>query len=194
MWFQLRLSALLLATIAVWYSTSPQYSASQSELPHVILVKLHPPVYSHLAQTARIMGDVTLEVTVHPDGTIESVTSISGHPMLAEAAVDSARHSDFECRGCGTSNASLNLTFSFQESQESDPGPCCCSRNPTNPQYHAPPLSTASQTENHVTVIGRPSCLCPDACTQKWAEESSRFRSPKCLYLWRCGHRTVNIY
>ena len=31
------------------------------------------------------------------------------------------------------------------------------------------------------------------ACTEKWAEEHSHFRSPKCLYLWKCGHRKISI-
>lgn len=191
MWFQMKLLALLLATVGL---ASPQYSASQTEPPHVVLTKLFPPVYSRVAQQAMIAGDVKLEVTVHPDGTIDSVTSISGHPMLAQAALDSAKQSRFECRGCGESNASLYLTFSFQPSQEMDRDPCCCSRDPANPQYHAPPLSTFSQTEDHITVTGKPGCICPDACTQKVADEHSSFRSPKCLYLWKCGHRTIYIY
>jgi TonB family protein len=193
--FQMRLSTLLLATVVLSYSASPQYSASQTELPHVVLTKLFPPVYSHVAQEALIAGDVKLEVTVHPDGSIESVSSISGHPMLAQAALDSAKQSRFECRACGATNASLYLTFSFRPSQEMDPDPCCCSRDPANPHYHASPISTASQTtEDHITVIGQPGCMCPDACTQKWADEQSRFRSGKCLYLWKCGHRIIYIY
>jgi outer membrane biosynthesis protein TonB len=84
MWFQRKLSTLLLATIALWYSASSQYSVSQAEPPHAILTKLFPPVYSHVVQEATIAGDVKLAVTVHPDGTIESVTSISGNPMLAK--------------------------------------------------------------------------------------------------------------
>jgi hypothetical protein len=191
--FQARLSALLIVTIAFSYSASTQDSAPQAEQPRAVLTKLFPPVYSHLAQQAMIAGDVKLEVAIHPDGTIESVTSISGPPMLTQAAVDSARQSQFECRSCGASNARLYLTFSFQPSPEMNPDPCCCSRDPASPGYHAPPLSKVSQTADRITVTGQPPCLCPDACTAAWAETHSRFRSAKCLYLWKCGRRFIGI-
>jgi TonB family protein len=201
MWFRLKRSVLLLATIALWYWASPQCSVAQGEpddasrAPHAVLTKLFPPVYSPLARQAMIPGDVKLKVTVHPDGSIESVTSISGHPMLAQAALDSAKQSQFECRGCGASNGSLSLTFSFQPSQETNPDPCCCSHDPTEPRVNAAPTSTVSQTEDHITIAttGPPSCMCPDACTAAWAEAHSRFRSAKCIYLWKCGKRFIGI-
>jgi len=191
--FQLRHSALLLVAIAVSYSASPQRSTSQAEIPHVVLTKLFPPVYPPLAQEALIQGDVKVDVTVHPDGTVEDVIVISGHPMLIEAAIDSSKQSQFECRGCGASNARLHLTFSFQPSPKMDPNPCCCSRGPANPGYHDPPQSKASQMGDHITVTGRPPCMCPDACEIAWAESHSRFRSAKCLYLWKCGRRFIGL-
>lgn len=198
MWL-LNAPALLLATIALLPSTSHQFSVAQagahdaSLAPHAVLTKLFPPTYPPLARQAMIAGDVKLEVSAHPDGSIESVTSISGHPMLVQAALDSAKQSQFECRGCAASNGSLSLTFSFQVSQETNPDRCWCTYDPAKPRNYTASIPALTQTEDHITITTPPSCTCPDACDIKWAEEHSKFRSAKCLFLWKCGRRVVSI-
>jgi TonB family protein len=62
-----------------------------------ILVSLSKLVYPPLARQANIYGEVKVAVTVRPDGTSEAVVE-SGHPMLKQAALDSATQSHFECR------------------------------------------------------------------------------------------------
>jgi hypothetical protein len=58
--------ALLLATIALWYSASPQFLVAQTDDPHlapqVVLSKLFSPVYPPLARQALIGGDVKVMV------------------------------------------------------------------------------------------------------------------------------------
>ncbi|HXU09909.1 MAG TPA: energy transducer TonB [Blastocatellia bacterium] len=49
------------------------------------------PVYPELMKKIRLQGDVSIEVIVSPDGRVESARAVSGHPMLASAAVDAAR-------------------------------------------------------------------------------------------------------
>ena len=49
------------------------------------------PVYPELMRRIRLQGDVSVEVIVSPDGRVESARAVSGHPMLASAAVDAAR-------------------------------------------------------------------------------------------------------
>lgn len=49
------------------------------------------PGYPELAKKIRLQGDVSVEVIVSPDGRVESARAVSGHPMLASAAVDAAR-------------------------------------------------------------------------------------------------------
>src|SRR5262245_13552598 len=68
--------------------------------PQVVLEKLTPPAYPQMAKIAQIAGEVVLKVYVHPDGSIESVTALSGHPILIQAAVESANRSQFKCSGC----------------------------------------------------------------------------------------------
>jgi len=49
------------------------------------------PLYPALARQARIQGQVVLRAIISRDGTIENLQVISGHPMLAPAAVEAVR-------------------------------------------------------------------------------------------------------
>jgi len=49
------------------------------------------PEYPALARQARIQGTVVLQATIGKDGAIESLTLVSGHPMLAPAAIDAVK-------------------------------------------------------------------------------------------------------
>ena len=49
------------------------------------------PAYPPLAKAARISGSVVVEVTADEEGNVISVRSISGHPLLKDAAVNAAR-------------------------------------------------------------------------------------------------------
>ena len=46
------------------------------------------PVYPPLARTARIQGEVVLFAVISRSGSIDNLRVVSGHPMLAPAAVD----------------------------------------------------------------------------------------------------------
>jgi TonB family protein len=89
--------------------------AASTETPQtgVVLVKLSPPLYPPLARQARIMGDVKVYVHVRKDGSVESAELFSGRPMLAPTALQSARQSQFECRGCGDEVSSYSMTYTF---------------------------------------------------------------------------------
>ena len=56
-----------------------------------LLVRKVNPVYPPLARQARISGTVVLRVIIGTDGSIESLTLVSGHPMLAPAAIDAVK-------------------------------------------------------------------------------------------------------
>jgi protein TonB len=49
------------------------------------------PVYPPLARSARISGVVRLIGTIAKDGTIQNLQLVSGHPMLAQAAMEAVR-------------------------------------------------------------------------------------------------------
>ncbi|HTS38678.1 MAG TPA: energy transducer TonB [Candidatus Solibacter sp.] len=55
------------------------------------LIRRVQPVYPPLARTARIQGPVVLEAVISKSGTIEHLQLISGHPMLAPAAIEAVK-------------------------------------------------------------------------------------------------------
>ena len=55
------------------------------------LVKQPVPVYPPLAKAARIQGTVQLSVLIGPDGTVQDVQLLSGHPLLVQAATDAVK-------------------------------------------------------------------------------------------------------
>jgi hypothetical protein len=73
------LEVMVLGTAVVMWSLMPSLlgSAQDSEATSgVILSKLSPPVYPPLARQTMIGGDVTVKVSLRPDGTVESVTPV----------------------------------------------------------------------------------------------------------------------
>lgn len=101
-------------------------SASGSDTPQagVVLSKLSDPAYPPLARQARIAGDVDLMLAIRRDGSVESAVVVSGHPMLTQAALDSARLSQFECQGCGNAVTSYALKYTFQIAPSDPPKDC----------------------------------------------------------------------
>jgi protein TonB len=49
------------------------------------------PTYPPLARSARIQGTVVLQAMISKAGTIENLRLLSGHPMLAPAAIEAVR-------------------------------------------------------------------------------------------------------
>jgi protein TonB len=56
-----------------------------------LLVRKVNPAYPPLARQARIQGQVVLRAVISKDGSIEGLTLVSGHPMLAPAAIDAVK-------------------------------------------------------------------------------------------------------
>jgi len=92
-----------------------QTSAQISPAPQgrVVLSKLSPAVYPPLARAPRVSGDVEIALRIGPDGSVESAQVVKGHPLLKEAALDSARKSKFECRECGEAPVPYSILYTF---------------------------------------------------------------------------------
>src|SRR6185312_11586438 len=93
----------LIAMVAIGFSvTAVQMILAQTPQQEIYVepAELSPPKYPPLARTARVSGDVKLELQLLPDGAVSSVHVLSGHPLLAPAAVESAKASRFVCYGC----------------------------------------------------------------------------------------------
>ena len=158
--------------------TLAQGSSADETKPEVVLTELSPPVYPPLARAARITGDVELQLLIRKDGVVDTAQVVSGHPLLRQAAVDSAQKSQFECRGC-QGITTYFLTYTFVIGDECHNAPDCSAVGERPPEIRHWP--------NHVAVTVDPWCTCDPA----GEITRIRWRSARCLYLWRCGSRVI---
>lgn len=174
-------AAILVFSIAVAKSASQTANTNETQ-NNVVLSKLFRPVYPPLALLTRLTGDVELALEVRMDGSLESVNAISGHPILQDAALDSARRSLFECRDCRGGSQSLHLIYSFQLGLP----PKCSSETSkaSNADEKQEDQPRVIHSQNRITVIDQGTGTCGD---MTFAPHKKKARKLKCLYLWRCG-------
>lgn len=144
------------------------------------IVRLSQPLYPLLARQAHMIGDAVILLSIGQDGVIESVMAESGHPLLRQAALDSAQQSRYECRGCREPVTSFRLVYTFQLVWTN----CCTAADGgPNKSQQDRPYPQIAQSGNHVTVADQLICTCDKAA------QMGKARSVKCLYLWRCSSR-----
>jgi hypothetical protein len=143
-----------------------QIAASQK--PELIWESFQAPEYPRNAQIAHISGPIAVEFTLNEDGT-GSIGKVTGHPLLAAAAVESIKASRFRCSHCGRESAfTVEFNFGFAEHT--------CEETKHHPAYTA-----ALKDANDVSVIAEP------VCTEDPGAVYAKVRSVRCLYLWKCG-------
>jgi protein TonB len=77
--------------VAVPKVATPQRVRVSSGVFQGFKVRDVKPNYPPLARQARIQGTVVLHAVISKDGSIEGLTLVSGHPMLAPAAIDAVK-------------------------------------------------------------------------------------------------------
>jgi TonB family protein len=147
---------------------------AQDERPSVTVVKLGDSIYPPMALAARVSGEVKLNVTITPDGSEIAITVQSGPAMLRQAAVDSATRAVFRANG-NASGGTYPVTCRFVLE---DATKCGDERDSSYPHI--------GFDQNVVTITEQPALICDPAGTVA----TVRFRSIRCLYLWRCGYKT----
>ena len=92
--------------------------------------------------------------------------------------------SGVECKNCREPSTSYHMTYNFELGDALD-----CKGIDANGYgiYDASADTKVSQSQDIVTVRGRPYAICDPAERISFA----KFRSAKCLYLWRCGKRPL---
>jgi len=77
------------------------------------------PVYPAIAKAARIEGTVVVEATISKDGVVEHAHVVSGHPMLAAAAlsaIQQARYQPYRLNGDPVEvETTINVIFRLNE-------------------------------------------------------------------------------
>jgi protein TonB len=84
-------SVLSSTPVAVPKIATPQRVRVSSGVSTGLLVRKVPPTYPPLARQARIQGVVILQAQISKEGNIENLQLISGHPMLAPAAIEAVK-------------------------------------------------------------------------------------------------------
>jgi protein TonB len=84
-------SVLSSTPVAVPKIATPQRVRVSSGVFAGLLVKRVQPNYPPLARQARIQGVVILQAQISKDGNIENLQLVSGHPMLAPAAIEAVK-------------------------------------------------------------------------------------------------------
>jgi TonB family protein len=137
----------------------------------VVPISVPQPVYPPIAESARVTGDVVVTVVVRPDGGVASAAVESGAPLLREVALKAAQQAQYECRGCTEPGTPLSLVFTFRIFGRDEPKP-------------ATGLAFDQQGGATVNVVGEVGYWWEGAV---FSQIVARVRSPKCLWLWRCG-------
>jgi periplasmic protein TonB len=84
-------SVLSSTPVAIPKIATPQRVRVSSGVSTGLLVRKVPPTYPPLARQARIQGVVILQAQISKEGNIENLQLISGHPMLAPAAIEAVK-------------------------------------------------------------------------------------------------------
>jgi periplasmic protein TonB len=84
-------SVLSSTPVAVPKIATPQRVRVSAGVTAGLLVKRVQPAYPPLARQARIQGTVVLQAQISKTGDIENLQLISGHPMLAPAAIEAVK-------------------------------------------------------------------------------------------------------
>jgi protein TonB len=84
-------SVLSATPVAVPKIATPQRVRVSSGVVSGLLLRKVQPNYPPLARQARIQGTVVLQAQISKEGAIENLQLISGHPMLAPAAIEAVK-------------------------------------------------------------------------------------------------------
>jgi protein TonB len=77
--------------VAVPKVATPQRVRVSQGVTQGLLLRKIQPAYPPLARQARIQGSVLLQAEISKDGSIQNLRLISGHPMLAPAAIEAVK-------------------------------------------------------------------------------------------------------
>jgi protein TonB len=84
-------SVLSSTPVAVPKIATPTRVRVSSGVSTGLLIRKVPPTYPPLARQARIQGVVVLQAQISKEGNIQNLQLISGHPMLAPAAIEAVK-------------------------------------------------------------------------------------------------------
>ncbi|HYM77862.1 MAG TPA: energy transducer TonB [Candidatus Dormibacteraeota bacterium] len=103
-----------------------------------LLITKVAPVYPQLARQARIQGTVTLQAVIDKDGNIDNLQLISGHPMLATAAIEAVKQWKYKPYVLNGQAVAVDTQIQVNFSLQKDP-PAAGSSPPADAQPKSEP-------------------------------------------------------
>src|SRR5436309_2839650 len=91
----LRSTGLLAVIAALGIAEGPPKKITQAEALNAVVSKVQPE-YPAMAKQLRISGAVELDVMIGENGAVESVTPISGNPVLTRPTADALKKWKFK--------------------------------------------------------------------------------------------------
>jgi protein TonB len=85
------IGGMINSTAAIPKAATPQRVRVSAGVQTGLLIKRVQPNYPPLARQARIQGQVVLQAEISKEGAIQNLQLISGHPMLAPAAIEAVK-------------------------------------------------------------------------------------------------------
>jgi protein TonB len=85
------IGGIINSTAAIPKVATPQRVRVSQGVSTGLLIRKVQPNYPPLARQARIQGQVVLQAEISKEGTIQNLQLISGHPMLAPAAIEAVK-------------------------------------------------------------------------------------------------------
>lgn len=179
---QLKLIGILAAIIcpAMAQNAPPTPQNSTRQQTGAVLVIFSEPTFPQMAKIADVAGEVRVIVTVYPDGKSDAHIEV-GIPLLNQAALESAKQSQFACDACSVPSQYV-LVYSFERTHNGD----CCNNtsSPVHVTQMPPSVDEQGRPQIRIVVSTEYFCICDPGVA------IMRVRAAKCLYLWKCGHRT----
>jgi TonB family protein len=163
---------LLAACVSAFAMTT---SAQEPATTSVVLVQIaaRDARYPPIAESARVIGKVTVRVAVRPDGSVAEVTVFpqadGSWNLLHAAAADAAARATFECRGCTQPLTPHTLTVDYILQADASGNP-------------PPAWRQTGNASSEVTVFGRSLVICCGPPSKPF-----HVRAARCLWLWRCS-------
>jgi len=126
--YELGLSAASQTTLVEWQPGDEFESARRASFaaalgpnrllenfPQLRLLEFEPIHYPPLARQARIYGIVKIDFSVDASGAVKDARIVSGHPLLAQAALANVRTWKFAPLGDGEINSEISFEFGLRD-------------------------------------------------------------------------------
>lgn len=166
------LTALLFQLLSFAAFASAQAESAQTNAASapasIQLLQRVPPTYPPLARSTRIQGSVVLDVVIGTDGSVNSATVVSGHPLLVQSAVDAVKQWKYKPYVLDGRAVEVESRITVQFALHADGEPNTPERAAqSQPNYYVDRSSELTQPKTGCPISHNPAMQGNAICTSK---------------------------